>query len=84
MTRINTADAEMIRDFAELKAEGITDFILQTSTDKKTYKPVIKHTAQGVSSYANQMFDTYGDSTIVEVYYFDNEFNEHKYCTYAA
>lgn len=84
MTRRNTACESMIKEFAELKKQGITDFICTTSTSRRTYKPVMKHTAQGVSSYANQMYNKYGDDVAVEVGYFDNDFNWHTYCTYGA
>lgn len=84
MKRRNTASEEMIKDFAELKKQGITDFICTTSTNKTTFKPVMKHTAQGVSSYANSMYNKYGDSTAVNVGYFDNNFNWHDYTTYRA
>ncbi len=86
MARRNTANQEMIREFAELKKKGITDFICTTINDitGKHLKPVMKHTAQGVSSYANQMWSRYGDAVTVEVGYFDQEFNWKTYCTYHA
>ena len=84
MTRRNTASQSMIEDFAELKKQGITEFWCMTDTGSKTLSPVIKKTAQGVSSYANSMYRKYGDSVAVEVYYFDSEFNCITYCTYGA
>ena len=47
MARRNTANQEMIREFAELKKKGITDFICTTINDitGKHLKPVMKHTA---------------------------------------
>ena len=48
------------------------------------YAPVMKHTAQGISSYANAMYRKYGDDVTVEVGYFDNDLNYHKYVTYHA
>jgi hypothetical protein len=80
----NTASTEMIKEFAELKKQGITDFICTTYTSGKRYKPVIRHTAQGVSSYANAMYSKYGDDTTVEIGYFDHDLNWHDYCTYHA
>ena len=82
--RRNTACEGMIKDFAELKKHGITDFICTTHNGEKRFKPVMKHTAQGVSSYANQMYGKYGDSVSVEVGYFNNEFNWVTYCIYQA
>lgn len=82
--RRNTADAGMIREFAELKKQGITDFICTTWNGDKRYKPVMKHTAQGVSAYANNMYNKYGDGVAIEVGYFDTNFNWHTYCTYGA
>lgn len=82
--RRNTADAGMVKDFAELKKQGVTDFICTTSNGEKVYKPVMKHTAQGVSAYANRMYSKYGDSVMVEVGYFDSWCKWHDYCTYGA
>lgn len=84
MKRRNTACETMIREFAELKKQGITDFICTTHNGGKRYKPVMKHTAQGVSAYANDMYNKYGDNVSVEVGYFDHNFNWHTYCTYNA
>lgn len=87
MKRVNTADDEMIKDFKELKAQGISDFICITSfpnMNKKSLKPVMKHSAQGVSAYANRMYRTYGDIVSVEVGYFDNNIEWHTYTTYGA
>lgn len=84
MKRRNTACESMIRKFAELKKQGITDFICTTWNGDKRYKPVMKHTAQGVSAYANNMYNKYGDGVAVEVGYFDNNFKWHTYCTYQA
>ena len=84
MKRRNTADSEMIKDFSELKKAGITNFICTTTNGKKWYKPVMKHTAQGVSAYANSMYIKYGDSVKVEVGYFDNKCDWHIYTTYCA
>lgn len=85
MARINTASAEMIKDFAELKKQGIATFICTTwNANGKRYEPVIRHTAQGVSAYANRMYNKYGDGVTVEVGYFDKSFDWHTYCTYGA
>ena len=84
MKRRNTADESMIKDFATLKKQGITDFICTTYNVDKRYKPVMKHTAQGVSAYANAMYRKYGDNVSVKIGYFDNNFNWHTYCTYNA
>lgn len=80
----NTASKEMIDEIAELRKKGVVDFICTASTSKKTYKPVVKHTAQGISSYANSMYSKYGDDVTVEVGYFDDNLNWCKYCTYGA
>lgn len=84
MTKRNTACESMIKEFAELKKQGITDFICTAFTSHRTYKPVMKHTARGVSSYANQMYNKYGDEIAIEVGYFDNDCKWHDYCTYRA
>lgn len=84
MARRHTESIEMVKDFAELKKRGITDFICTTWNGNKMYKPVMKHTAQGVSAYANQMYRKYGDATMVEVGYFDEKFNWHTYTKYQA
>lgn len=84
MKRRNTASDEMIREFAELKKQGIVDFICTTWNGEKRYNPVMKHTAQGVSAYANKMYNKYGDGVAVEVGFFDNAFKWHTYCTYGA
>lgn len=86
MARRNTADQGMIKDFADLKKKGITVFICTTTNTitGKHLKPVVKHTAQGVSSYANQMWRKYGDAVAVEVGFFDQEYNWKTYCTYGA
>ena len=81
---MNTASEEMIRNFDELKRNGITDFICSTSTSKKSYKPVIRKSAAAVSRYANAMYSKYGDDVAVEVGYFDNNLTYHVYCTYQA
>lgn len=82
--RRNTADAGMVKEFARLKKQGVTDFICTTYNNGKAYKPVMKHTAQGVSAYANRMYNKYGDGVAVEVGYFDNDCVWHDYCTYGA
>ncbi|MBE6843225.1 MAG: hypothetical protein E7510_10420 [Ruminococcus sp.] len=82
--RMNTASEVMIEDFAALKERGISDFICTVSTSTKKYKPVLRHTAQGVSSYANLMYSKYGDDTSVNVGYFDDNLNWFDYCTYHA
>lgn len=84
MKRNNTASEDMILDLENFKKQGITDFICNTFTSKKRYTPVMKHTAQGISSYANAMYRKYGDDVTVEVGYFDNDLNYHKYVTYHA
>lgn len=82
--RNNTASEDMILDVENFKKQGISDFICSTFTSKKRYAPVMKHTAQGISSYANAMYRKYGDDVTVEVGYFDNDLNYHKYVTYHA
>ena len=84
MKRTNTASEDMIKNFAELKKQGITNFICTTHTGRKNLKPIVKHTAQGVSNYANAMYRKYGDDVAVEVGYFDNDMNWHLYITYQA
>lgn len=86
MKRINTASEIMINDFKEFKKQGITDFYctVSNSVNNKIYKPVMKHTAQGVSTYVNKMFDKYGDTILVSVDYFDKESNLHTYTIYGA
>lgn len=84
MKRRNSASDDMIEDIKAFKAQGITDFICNTFTSQKHYAPVMKHTAQGISSYANAMYRKYGDDVTVEVGYFDSDMNYHKYTTYHA
>ena len=77
--RTNTADAEMIKDINRLRKEGIKDFFCMTVINKngkdKWHKPVIKHTAQGISAYANEQYKKYGDYvTVIVDYLKDNEF----------
>lgn len=83
MKRQNTASEDMIMDFAELKKYGINHFIITTTTPDRSYTPVIRHTAQGVSSYANRMYSKHGDDTKVEVGYFDSNCEYNIYCTYS-
>ena len=82
--RRNTADDTMIREFEELKKVGITNFFCTVIVNGKYMKPVMKHTAQGVSAYANRMYCKYGDAAVVVVDYMDQEFNLKTYCTYRA
>ena len=86
MKRINTASEIMINDFKRLKEQGVTDFYCTVSNtvNNKIYKPVMKHTAQGVSAYVERMFDKYGDIILVSVDYFDKECNLHTYTIYGA
>ena len=86
MKRINTASEIMINDFKKLKEQGITEFYctVSNSVNNKIYKPVIKHTAQGVSAYVDKMFDKYGDIILVSVDYFDKKCNLHTYTIYGA
>lgn len=84
MKRANTADAMMIEEINTLRMNGIKDFILTTTTDNKTFKPVWRHTAHGISAYANDQYKKYGDTTAVEVGYFDADLNYVNYCTYHA
>ena len=81
---MSTASKTMIQDFKDLKKAGITDYICTTWARGRQYKPVLRHTAQGVSAYANQMYRKYGDEVAVEVGYFDSNFTWHTYCTYSA
>lgn len=89
MKRENTACEEMIEECRVLKKQGVIGFIcttivtLEDGTDKY-YKPVMKQTAQGISAYANRMYNKYGDNTTVEVGYFDREVNWHMITTYHA
>ena len=76
MKRVNTADPEMIRKIAELRKVGIKDFYCEADYYKqngehKHLALVTKHTAQGISAYANAMHRKYGDSVTVRVGYFD-------------
>ena len=80
--RLNYADESMIKEVAELRKQGIKDFICSTIADGKRLKPVMKHTAQGISAYANSMYRKYGDVTMVEVGYFDDDLNWKTYCIY--
>ncbi len=89
MKRQNTACKEMIAEIVEFRKNGIRHFICSTDywTDNGKHrhlKPVVKHTAQGISAYANAMWHKYGDSVTVEVGYFDNDCKWHKYTTYRA
>lgn len=84
MKRTNTADEVMIKEIAELRKNGIKNFICTASTGNKVYKPVMKHTAQGISAYANAAYRKYGDAARVEVGYFDDDCNWKTYCTYSA
>ena len=89
MKRRNTADKYMIEDFAKLRKEGVRDFFCTTdyykeNGDHRYLKPVMKHTAQGVSAYANAMWNKYGDSVTVEVGYFNNNCDYIKYTKYHA
>lgn len=86
MKRIHTESDEMVRDFKELRAQGV-DFFLCTviKPDGHYLTGCRKSTAQGVSSYANRMYRKYGDGTQVEVNYGIVENGEWKvktYCTY--
>ncbi len=86
MKRVHTESDEMVRDFAELRKQGVDRFGCQvTKADGSYLKTQIKKTAQGVSSYANRMYRKYGDGTTVEVFYFivENGVGKMKtYCTY--
>ena len=86
MKRTHTESDEMVRDFKELRAKGISTFGCQVTKPNGIWlRAVIKHTAQGVSSYANRMYAKYGDGTKVEVFYFTTENGKGKmktYCTY--
>lgn len=81
---MKTASNEMIKNFKALREQGVDWFICTTYTSKKRYAPVLRKTAQGVSSYANAMYRKYGDDVAVEVGYFDNDMNWHLYTTYQA
>lgn len=67
--RRNTADEWLINRVRELKAEGIDEFICLTFNGEKWLKPVYIKTAQGISAYANRMYDKYGDKFQVNVEY---------------
>ena len=73
MKRINYACESMIEEVKELRKQGITDFFCTTIVNRNGkdhwYKPVMKHTAQGISKYANDQFIKYGETTTVEVEY---------------
>lgn len=89
MKRSNTADQSMIEEVARMRKEGIRDFFCITEyydTKGKRHEltPVIKHTAQGISAYANAMYRKYGDSVGVEVGYFDNDCEWRYYTHYHA
>lgn len=61
------------------------NFICQAllKNKKKALTPVIRKTEQGVTDYANRMFNKYGDEVIVEVGHFDDQLNWVTDCTYA-
>ena len=89
MKRRNTACREMIEEVATFRKDGIKNFICTAdyyteSGKHKTLNPVMKHTAQGISAYANAMYNKYGDTVTVEVGYFDNNCKWHTYTTYHA
>ena len=81
---MNTASTEMIRDFAELKKKGINEFFCVVTNEGRMHAPVIRRTAKGVSTYANRMFEKYGEGVEVEVGYFDHTFRWNTYCKYGA
>lgn len=85
MRRTNTASPEMIKDFAELKKRGVTEFFCTASIGDRILRTVTRKTAQGVSSFVNmKMFAKYGDAVTVEVGYFDRDCIWHNYCIYGA
>lgn len=92
MKRELKATDEFMMKVIELRRSGMKDFICETFYKKlvnynyvdTTLKPVIVHTAHGISSYANQMYAKYGDSCKVRVGYFDSDLNYKELCTYSA
>lgn len=85
MARRNTAHPDMIEDFKVLKKRGISDFYLNVIVAGHYKKTELRHTAQGVSSFANQMYCKYGDCTDVEVVYYDPEKQDFvTYTTYSS
>lgn len=90
MKRRDTSSPEMQQDFKELKARGIHEFFCETiigyygDPGYKRLMPVLKHTAQGVSAYANRMYNKYGDNVTVRVSYFDSDWSLKLYTTYHA
>lgn len=85
MKRARTACEGMIQDFKGLRELGIADFFCTTfAANGRRYATVVRHTANGVSAYANRMLEKYGDGTEVEVVYFDTDCRWTLYCTYGA
>ena len=68
MKRTNTASADMIEEVKELRNRGIKDFYC-TYIDKngKWHKAVEKHTAQGISAYANKTLEAHNFEGKVKV-----------------
>ena len=79
---------EMKAEIKALKKSGVSMFFCTTSymkEEKTRYlKPVVKKTAEGISAYANEMYLKYGDTVVVEVSYFDINFDRKVYTTYAC
>lgn len=85
MARQNTAHPIMIEDFKALKQRGIKDFYLGVIVKGQYKGTQTRHTAQGVSSFANQMYVKYGFGTDVTVTYYDPEKMDFVlYTTYSA
>ena len=87
MSRIrrSTACDTMIEEINALRKKGITDFYCNTWVDGKFKKMEVRHTAHGISSFANRMFDKYGWKTTVEVIYWSEDAQDFKtYTTYCA
>lgn len=90
-TRKHTECESMVKEIAEMKKNGEVMqnmFFCVTTYEKngkrKHLKPVVKNTAYGISKYANDMYIKYGESVVVEVTYFDRDFNTKTLTTYAC
>lgn len=87
MKRTNYADPEMDREIKEMRRAGIRNFWCTARVEKNgrivRFEDVLKHTAQGISMYANKMYKKYEESLVdVEVWYVDKNCEIVTYCTY--
>ena len=82
MLGLNLSYQSVEKDFAELKKQGISSYLVTVITSRE-HKPVVRRTAKGVCSYAGRAYIKYGDGVRVEVGYFDEGLNYQLYCIYA-